>query len=67
MCTSGALHVERKIHTHIGATVKSIFALSRRGHVTVHILHYFTRRSPRRAQFKASRSTGGMHRFAVTL
>ena len=62
LCTSSA-----KIHTHIGVTVKSIFALSRHGHVTVHILHYFTRRSPRRAQFKASRSTGGMHRFAITL
>ena len=56
-----------KIHTHIGTTMKSIFALSRHGHVTLHILHCFTRRSPRRAQFKASRSTGGMHRFAVTL
>ena len=42
-----------KIHTHIGTTVKSIFALSRHGHVTLHILHYFTRRSPRRAQFVA--------------
>ena len=33
LCTSSA-----KIHTHIGVTVKSIFALSHCGHVTVHIL-----------------------------
>ena len=62
LCMSSA-----KVHTHIGVTVKSIFALSRCRHVTVHILHYFTRHSPRRAQFKASCSTGGMHRFAITL
>ena len=62
LCMSSA-----KIHTHIGATVKNIFALSRHGHVTVHILHCFTRCSPRRAQFKACHSTGGMHRFAITL
>ena len=30
-----------KIHTHIGATVKSIFALSFRGHVTLHICSKF--------------------------
>ena len=62
LCMSSA-----KIHTHIGTTVKSIFALSHRGHVTVHILHYFTRCSPCQAQFKVSHSTGGMHRFAITL
>ena len=62
LCMSSA-----KIHTHIGVTVKSIFALSRHSHVTVHNLHYFTRCSPHRAQFKACHSTGGMHRFAITL
>ena len=54
-----------EIHTHIGTTMKSIFALSCCGHVTVHILHYLTRRSPCWMQFKGSRSTGGMHRFAI--